>query len=68
MSRITAQELVEEIDEFFGDDSRSRAATRSGLEKARDHIDDLLMTLNDEEHDEEDAGDDDDSDEDEDDA
>jgi hypothetical protein len=42
------QQLKDAIQKYFSDKSRSREATREGLEAARDEIEMLLETLSDE--------------------
>jgi hypothetical protein len=42
---MNEQQLKDAIQKFFGDRSRSREATREGLEAARDEIEMLLESL-----------------------
>ena len=42
---MNEQQLMEAIQRYFGDKSRSREATREGLEAARDEIEMLIETL-----------------------
>lgn len=47
--KTTEQELIDHIQKFYGDTSRSRAQTREGLENASEMIDTLIDTLQDDE-------------------
>ena len=44
---MTTQELMEAIQRYYGDTSRSREETREGLEEVRDQIDLLIDSLGD---------------------
>lgn len=44
---MSTEELIAALQAFYGDTSRSRAATREGLEEAQDQIEQMLETLQD---------------------
>lgn len=51
---MSPEDLIDAIDEFFGDTSRSPSETREGLERAVDHAQLLISSLPEADGDEED--------------
>ncbi|MDO8414157.1 MAG: hypothetical protein Q7S51_10260 [Gallionellaceae bacterium] len=44
---METQELMEAMQQFYGDKSRTREETREGLEEVRDQLDMLIESLGD---------------------